>query len=115
MQNVVLGHDTPLRLLSWFVLGLGLAMIDQARPSHCSTNGCIRLRFGDQLPTAMQNVALAHDTADNDPEVVGLPTSDQRRPFHRSTSGSPRLVFHQLPTATQKVALTHDTPDSPAL
>jgi hypothetical protein len=35
---VVLGHDTPFKMVQVAPLGFGLVIIDQVVPFHCSTN-----------------------------------------------------------------------------
>ena len=63
-------------------------------------------------PTAVQNDALVHDTADKDaPKFAlgfGLGTSDQFVPFQDSIRVW--LVWPEDPTAVHDEALVHDTP-----
>jgi hypothetical protein len=84
-QLVVVGQDTPLRLLS--VLGFGLVMIDQLVPFQRSTNVLVALVV-EESPTATQLVVLGQDTPERmlvSALVLGLVMIDQLVPFQCCT------------------------------
>lgn len=87
-------------------------MTVHAEPFQCSTKVSVgALGFAD--PTAVQSVALKHDTAWSavavDPAGDGGFAAVQDVPFHWSTTIAPAVV---VPTATQKEVPMHDTPDN---
>lgn len=100
VQDVGAVQDTPDRLAPTAVIGV--VWIDQVSVvlSHRSTSGMLV-----PCPTAVQSVAVGHDTPAPAPEVV---CSDQVVPFHRSAS----VTEPACPTAVQAVAAVHDTPYS---
>jgi len=100
---------------------LGLGVIDQRVPSHCSISVFETVSKGRPPlallePTATHLVVLAHDTplrSEFGSAVgFGLPTIDQAVPFQCSASVLPVPVrkFWLSPTATQSLVLAHATP-----
>ena len=95
--------------------GSALAVTDHAAPFQRSISDFVDASVVYESPTAMQLVALVHDTPASALNVaegaLGLATIDQATPFQRSTSvlelvaGEPKYV----PTAKQLVALVHET------
>src|ERR1022692_136654 len=78
----------------------------QAWPFHSS----IRLNTPKFPPTAMQNEALAHETADMPRPPGGVFSTRQVRPSHASASACSALL---RPMAMQNEALVQDTANSP--
>jgi hypothetical protein len=62
------------------------------------------------VPTAMQNVAVGHDTAVREPVAGTGPDSDHDDPFHVSAraAGGPD-AWYEAPTAKHHVAVGHET------
>lgn len=93
-------HETPLTEMNVAPPGVTPPVVDQVVPFHFSENGA-----AEELPTAMQLVALAHDTAFSVASpVTALVTFDHVVPFHRS--------MPPPPAAKQFVGLGHETPAS---
>ena len=90
MQKVVLGHDTPVRLLPVKPARLGLVATVHADPFHCSTSVLVVLV--PVSPTATQSVAVAQLTATREPCPLseGVAANVHAEPVHCSTSGSVR-------------------------
>ena len=119
MQLLALVHDTPLKYAfvdpDGAVVGTDLQLFPFQRTA-IGLLGVVTLDF--RLPTAMQLVALAHDTAlstlDSALAGTGLVTIFHFLPAHRSMSARD-LPFAEtkLPTATQLARLPwllHETP-----
>ena len=114
-QLVVVGHDTPLKVLSAPPAGLGLATIDHVVPFQSSTSELLAKKLLRDEPTAKQLVVLVHDTplnAENTAPVgLGLMTRAQVVPFQRSTNDLTTVeLLTKEPTAKQLVAVGHETP-----
>jgi hypothetical protein len=110
VQNELDVHETPLSVLSVDPLGLGLDLIVQDVPSQCSTRVIGPLPVSAE-PTAVQSIALRHDTPLSGVAVedvgVGALATVHAVPFHCSTTMPPVVT---VPTATQNDVPTHDTP-----
>ncbi len=117
VQAVADVHDTPLRLLPWAPLGLGVAWMAQLVPFHRSAS----VRPVPPLllypPTAVHAAADVHDTPLRAlpwaPAGLGVDWMDQLEPFHRSARAraAPALLLFP-PTAVHAVADEHDTAHS---
>ncbi len=93
VQLAAEGHDTLLRPYSMAPAGAGVVTIDQVVPSHCSTSALPETpkKLFPSPPTAVQLVALVHDTPVSQLDAavrleLGLATTDQVVPFHCSTT-----------------------------
>jgi len=69
MQAVCDAHETAPREASvpGVTTGFAVAWTDQVMPSHCSANVMVVWDVSLRLPTAMQALLDAHDTALNPP------------------------------------------------
>src|SRR6476646_9984222 len=100
-------------MFSLEVPGFGIGRIVQLVPFHRWTN--VRQLFSAMyVPTAMQLVALTHETPLRIDEVApggfGLGTIDQLPPFHRSIKVLVVVLVEYEPTAKQLMVLAQDTP-----
>ena len=95
---VVAGHDTPLKLLPWAPLGLGLDWIAHVLPFQRSASVTHTPELLMEWPTATQTVAAAHETALSTvaraPVGFGVFWIAQLLPFQRSANdtGTPELL-----------------------
>jgi len=112
MQKALLRQDTPLKAVSPGVARFGVVTTDQAVPFHCSTRGAEPEETA-WSPTAMQKVALVHETrvmlAPVDPVGMTAGTTDQAVPFQCSKKGSGADGCRWNPAATQNEVLVHET------
>jgi hypothetical protein len=108
-------HETPSKEACMPGAGLGVGWIDQWVPFQCSASGTSSDEFVAAAPTAVQEVADEHETADRELSPapgLGVGWIDQRVPFQCSASGTlwaGRLGFGWYPTAVQEAADRHDT------
>jgi hypothetical protein len=113
VQAVVAVHDTPDSCTSLAVGGIATGFTVQPEPFHCSASGVLLPIWA---PTALQLVAVGHET----PLSIGWPDGviwiAQFAPFQRSTSVSEGnvLVVENPPTAVHALAALHDTAPSVA-
>ena len=115
-QLVVLGHETPNRLVSVAPFGVGLGTIFQLVPSHRSINVLASTDVDartETSPTAKQLVGLEQATASSSGSLstasdtgLGLGTIDQPEPSHRWIN----VPCAPPPTAKQLVGVAHATP-----
>ena len=93
----------------------GLGVIDQVDPFHRSNSVRSASEADSDVPDAMQNVEVTHETEDRESSTpgvstLGLGTTDQALPFHCSikvpaTAPPPAAS----PTATQNDVERHET------
>src|SRR5664280_429448 len=108
MHAVELAHDTPVRLLTRLP-GLGLGVVDHAKPFHSSIKVCVDPRTSPHSPTTTQYDVVTHDTPLSTLSglpAFGLGAMAHMLPFHTSTSvWLVGIEFPcpgpELPTATQ--------------
>jgi len=111
VQLVALVHETPVMSNVAFV-GVGLGVIDQLVPSHRSISvAAPAVPLVPRTPTAVQSVALRHETAVKVYAVpdagLGLAIAVQRAPSQRSMRAEP---WGSAPTAKQLVAEAQEIP-----
>ncbi len=112
-------HDTLLRYAPFDPDGAFTGTVFHFLPFQLAANGRVGdFNVGRKIPTAMQLVAVAHDTDDRPLEralaVTGFAATAHFLPFQRSISAR-ELPFAvtKLPTAIQTVVdlmFLHDTP-----
>lgn len=104
-------HDTPSRLLPVAPVGFGTGCSCQLVPSQRSASANDP-PLVDWNPTAVQALALGHDTARKAvPVGFGVVCTLQFRPFQRSTSGTNTSALDRYsPIAVQARPDEHDTP-----
>ena len=115
VQDLVDAHDTA---TSWLLVAparCGVRWIDQLVPFHRSASVSSLFARSVKNPTAVQDLADAHDTARRlllvAPAGFGVRWIDQLVPFHRSASVMlvPAWLVEN-PTAVQDLGDAHDTP-----
>src|SRR5215470_18236989 len=111
MQPAALLQETPARPLVAAPAGTAAVSTVQCCPSHRSASGPEAEPVpADCWPTAMQLLALAHETADSPPLAEpreGVASTCQLVPSHASASGSlglPGAAETSDPTAMQLLA-----------
>lgn len=101
-------------------VGFADGSINQTVPIRCSTSVTFAPAAFTAYPTAVQLVAVVHETAESAlvvaPAGFGVVWIDQAVPFHASArvTSTPEPLTYS-PTAMQAVAAVHETPESALL